>query len=343
MPTVNITTDTAAWNAFVSTRPEATLFHSYAWADSLAQGAGHRPYFLAAQDGRNNIVGVLPLCLVESRLFGRFLVSLPHYLGGVCAVDDTTADALLAQAIELAKELKADTLEIRGNAPLPAALARGFCADDHKASFLIDLSAGEAAIWKGLRKQNRNRVRKGEQSQPTLEMGHYLLDEFWKIFSMNTRAIGSVTFAPRFFGALLDNFGENAQVLLARQAGRPVAAKLVLRYRDTLTMLWGGTVPQEKAEGLNYWLTWETLRYAIATGCTVLDMGRSTVDSGPYHFKSYWGGAELRHHWYSYSLSGRPAEMRAESPRFRLARRTWRKLPLGLTRKLGPWIARQIP
>lgn len=331
-----------SWDDFVAAQPQATVFHRFGWASALAEGAGHRPYFLCAEES-GEIVGVLPLCLMESRLFGRFLVSLPHYLGSVCAVNREAADALLQRACALAKELRADSLELRGNEPLAAAQECGLLLDTHKASFLLDLTAGETAIWKNLRKQTRNRIRKGQRAQLQFESGQHLLDEFWRIFSINTRAIGSPTFDRKFFAAVISAFGSDAQFLVARQAGRAVAAKLVLRFRDTLTMLWGGTIPREKSEGANYFLTWETLHYAICSGCRVLDMGRSTVGSGPYQFKAHWGGRELRHHWYLLQAAGGSAELRAENPRFRLIRQVWRKLPLPVTRWLGPWVARQIP
>jgi FemAB-related protein (PEP-CTERM system-associated) len=332
----------SAWNAFVFAQPQATAFHQFGWAAALKKAAGHKSYFLSAEEN-GEIKGVLPLCLMEGRLFGRFLVSLPHYLGSVCAVTEEAAEALVNQACALAEELKADSLELRGNTALPAAEKRGLALDQHKASFKIDLTAGEEVIWKNLKKQVRNRIRKGDKAGLTLDRGHHLLNEFWEIFSLNMRAIGSPTFSRQFFGAVLEEFAENAELLVARQDGRPAAAKLLLGFRDTLTMLWGAAAPKAKLEGANYWLTWQALRYALSRNYAVLDMGRSTVDSGPYQYKSYWGGSELRHCWYLYQRARAMKDLRAESPRFRLARKVWRNLPLSLTRAAGPWIARQIP
>ena len=342
MVKVELVKNGAAWETFLNCRTGATGFHRFAWGEALQKAAGHQPYFLQAEEGEE-VVGVLPLSLMEGRLFGKFLVSLPHYLGGICAASETAAEVLIERACELADELQVKALELRGNAPQPAAEKRGMFLDEHKASFLIDLTPGEAALWKNLRKQTRYRIRKGQQAGLTIETGPHLLEDFWRIFSLNTRAIGSLTFSRQFFRAVLAAFGNEAQLLAARQQGKVVAAKLVLGFRDTLTMLWGGTRPKLKAEGVNYLLTWETLRYALGKGYRVLDMGRSTIDSGPYKFKAHWGGEELRHHWYIYARVGGPEAMRAESARFRLARRIWRNLPLPVTRALGPWIARQIP
>ena len=51
--------------------------HDPAWLHVLSDGLDQRPFMLIARDEMDNIVGYLPLALVTSRLFGRFLVSLP--------------------------------------------------------------------------------------------------------------------------------------------------------------------------------------------------------------------------------------------------------------------------
>ena len=59
-------------------------------------------------------VGWLPLVLVRSRLFGRFLVSLSYLnSAGVATDDPTTGLALLDRAVQLADELDVRYLELR--------------------------------------------------------------------------------------------------------------------------------------------------------------------------------------------------------------------------------------
>ena len=67
----------------------------------------HTPIvFLTAQDGDGDVVGVLPLILVRSRLFGRRLVSMPFLdYGGVLAEPDRGIEMALAEeALRVARE-----------------------------------------------------------------------------------------------------------------------------------------------------------------------------------------------------------------------------------------------
>ncbi len=65
-----------AWDAYVHASPAASFYHLYGWRGINAEEFGHRSVYLAAtEDGR--IVGVFPIVLVKSRLFGNLACSMP--------------------------------------------------------------------------------------------------------------------------------------------------------------------------------------------------------------------------------------------------------------------------
>ena len=75
-----------SWNRFVEHHPRATVAHLAGWGEIAREVYGHESIYLTAQDGDGDVVGVLPLILVRSRLFGRRLVSMPFLdYGGVLA------------------------------------------------------------------------------------------------------------------------------------------------------------------------------------------------------------------------------------------------------------------
>src|SRR5207253_2640376 len=83
------------------------------WLQITRDGLGHEPLLLeAVSEGRT--VGVLPLALVQSFLFGRFLVSLPYVnSAGLVARDDSVVRKLIDRAVELADENNVRYLELR--------------------------------------------------------------------------------------------------------------------------------------------------------------------------------------------------------------------------------------
>src|SRR5204862_6109442 len=101
-----------AWNRFVAAEG-ASGYHAWEWRGVFERAFGHDAIYLAAlRDGQ--IEGVLPLVLIDSWLFGRGLFSLPFLnYGGVVAVGEEAARALLAEASRLARDRGCRSLELR--------------------------------------------------------------------------------------------------------------------------------------------------------------------------------------------------------------------------------------
>ena len=83
---------------------------------------------------------------------------------------------------------------------------------------------------------------------------------------------------------------------------------------------------------------------ALAAGCRRFDFGRSTPGEGTYNFKKQWGARPTLLHWQYLLPEGRSMpELNTKNPKFDLAIKLWRKLPLPVTRLLGPQIVKSIP
>ena len=102
----------ARWDQAVRARADATMFHLAAWPMAIAETFGHRFWLLAAErDGV--IVGLLPLILVRSRLFGTRLASTPSRSTVATADDRGRARHAGCRAIRLRDETGASLLEYR--------------------------------------------------------------------------------------------------------------------------------------------------------------------------------------------------------------------------------------
>ncbi|HEY1190651.1 MAG TPA: GNAT family N-acetyltransferase, partial [Gemmata sp.] len=85
------------------------------------------------------------------------------------------------------------------------------------------------------------------------------------------------------------------------------------------------------------------LRRAVERGQRVFDFGRSTLEGNTFKFKKQWGAVPHPATWQYRVLRGSVGEMRPDNPRYQRAIRLWQKLPVELTRALGPWVVRGIP
>jgi FemAB-related protein (PEP-CTERM system-associated) len=339
--TVSIADAPAEWNAYVDAHANATGYHAWEWRHVFEEAFGHEAVYLVARRDRRP-VGVLPVVLFRSVLFGRFAVSLPFVnYGGVLADDDDAAAALLAEARSLLARRGAGHLELRHRARRFPVLP----AKDHKVTLLLDLPSTEEACWQALDRKVRNQVRKAEKSGLTATIGgRSLLPEFYSVFARNMRDLGTPVYSPRFFDAIFAHVESRVRVVLVRLGAEVIAAGITHTHRHVMEMPWASSLKERRDLCPNNLLYWTVIREAIRTGHTVLDFGRSTPDEGPYLFKLQWG-ARPSQLWWEYTLNGTAAlpDQSTKNPRMQSAIALWKRLPLPVASFIGPHVVRSIP
>ena len=210
------------WDAFVQACPDATFFHLSAWQRLLHRVFGHEGYFFYAErDGR--IEGVLPLAENKSRLFGHALVSLPFAVyGGVAATTPQAAQALEAHAQETARQLKVEHLELRNR----ERRHEDWPHQDLYVTFRKEILPDEEANMLAIPRKQRAMVRKGIKHQLKAEVDG-TVDRFFALYAGNVHRHGTPAMPKRYFQALLDEFGDAAEVLVvSSEQGEPLSGVL---------------------------------------------------------------------------------------------------------------------
>jgi serine/alanine adding enzyme len=333
-------TDGAAWDHYVEQHPAASGYHLWNWRRVFEGVFGHEAIYLAAI--RNGaIAGILPLVMFRSVVFGRFLVSLPFVnYGGVVADDDLTAQALVAYAGTIAREARASHVELRHVERRFPQLA----PKQHKVAMVLPLPPTAHALWTALDRKVRNQVRKAEKSGLVAEVGGAaLLGDFYTVFARNMRDLGTPVYSRRLFETVCALFPDRTAVVVVRHEGRPVAAGLAWRWRDRIEVPWASSLREFNAMAPNNLLYWSILQQAIAGGAASLDFGRSTPNEGTYHFKKQWGAEPVPLCWEYDVVAGALPDQSPKNPKFGLAIKAWRLLPVPVAGVLGPRIVRSIP
>jgi len=328
--------------AYVAQRGLASPSCHPGWLGVLRQGLGHEPYCLEAARGEQT-VGLLALAYVRSLLFGRFLVSLPYLnTGGVLAEDPAVGAALVDRAVELADRLDVRYLELRHEARLDhPALGHELTSKVH---MRLELPPSVDPLWAKFDPKVRNQVRKGERSGLSVHWGREeLLAEFYAVFARNMRDLGTPVFSRALFQGILAKFPDRAELCVVRRETRPIAAAVLVHGPGLTEVPSASSLRAYNSTNANMLMYWHLLRRAIERGQAVFDFGRSTVDSGTFRFKKQWGAAPVPSVWQYYLRSGSIGDMRPDNRRYQLLIHLWKRLPLPLTRLLGPRIVRGIP
>ncbi len=332
--------------------------HDPRWLHVLHDALGHRPMVLVAREAAESqsggaasaaaegaIVGYLPLALVASRLFGRFLVSLPYLnRAGVVATDPAIAAQLIERAVALAGELNTKYLELRhGGATNHPSLGASRC-DKHR--MVLKLPENEEALMKAVGPKVRNLIRKGDKHSLSIRWGgREVLDDFYGVFSVNMRDLGTPVYPRELFGQIVDRFGGEAELCVVDIEGQVIAGALLV-HDDARKMT---QVPSASAlrefnhTSANMWMYSKLLLRAMERGSERFDFGRSSEGSGTYNFKRQWGAEPEATVWQYHVRQGDIGSMRPDSPKNQRRIAIWQKLPVWLTRVVGPRIVRGIP
>jgi len=337
---VTIETAPAEWMRYVLDHEDATGYHEWPWRDVFKSAFGHESIYLAAR-AHGAIVGVLPLVLIDSWLFGRALVSVPFLnYGGVVADDSAAAAALLERATAIGRERRCRHIELRHTTQHFSALP----CKQHKVAMRLALEP-PAAMWEGLDRKVRNQVRKAQKSGLTYHAGaRDLLDEFYVVLARNMRDLGTPVYGRSFFERVLEAFPTRARIHVVRQGDAPIAAGFTFQTRQMQEIPWASSIREFNSLCGNQLLYWSILESAAASGCATFDFGRSTPNEGTYRFKEQWGARPLPLVWeYQLLKDSALPNSSPTNPKYSVAISAWKKLPLAVTNRLGPAIVRSIP
>jgi FemAB-related protein (PEP-CTERM system-associated) len=331
--------DASAWDAYVQTSPAASFFHLSTWTRTVETTLGHRAHLLFARDAAGSVVGVLPVANVKSRLFGNALISAPFAVyGGIAADTPAAAEALDVAAVALARDLEVDYLELRHRESRPTDAH----VDALYVTFRKDIAGDADANLKSIPRKQRAMVRKGIQAG--LE---YRIDPdvntFFEMYSESVRNLGTPVLPKLWYAALHEAFGQSCDVLTVLHEGEPVSSVLSFYFRDEVLPFYGGGGSSARALKANDYMYYALMNHAAQRGCRVFDYGRSKQGAGSYSFKKNWGFEPQPLHYEHHLVRATdPPALNPNNPKYRLAISVWQRLPLPVTRLVGPMVAKYL-
>jgi len=330
------------WDSYVMKSAASSCYHLACWKDVIEESFGHRTYYLFAED-HDEVTGILPLVHLRSAIFGNFIVSLPYFnYGGVCADDSFISDQLIEKAIAIARDVNAAHIELRHTEPIinemPVKMA--------KVSMRLSLSDNRDELWKSFSSKLRSQVRKPEKMGMYSKIGkEEELDGFYKVFSTNMRDLGTPVYPKLFFRNIIRTFPDITRICsVYTKDGIPVASGFLVGFKDRLEIPWASSLRSHNHLSPNMLLYWSALQFACEKGYGFFDFGRSTPGEGTYKFKEQWGSKPIQLYWYYWMRNGQPMpELNPKNPKYQLAIKVWRRLPVSLTKVIGPAIVKNLP
>ena len=331
------------WNDYVMKSEAASCYHLIEWKSVIERSFGHKTYYLLSESVTGIINGILPLVQLKSLLFGNYGVSLPFFnYGGICADNDEIRSQLLREATKIARFQNMKHVELRhvqsSDNGLPVKMS--------KVSMRLLLPETADTLWKSYPSKLRSQVKRPTKEGMFAKLGkEEELNSFYSIFAVNMRDMGTPVYSKAFFQNILHAFPNTTWIATVYTKDHvPVASGFLLGFKSTLEIPWASSLRDYNKYSPNNLLYWSVLEFACNQGYEVFDFGRSTPDEGTYKFKEQWGAKPTQLYWhYWIHNGGLLPELNPHNPKYELAIKLWRKLPLSLTKLIGPSIVKNLP
>lgn len=292
------------WDEYVDDHPSGTVYHSTAWGQVLESTFRYTPFYLALErEDKRRFEGIVPLFLIDNRLAGKKVVSLPLTTYCKRLMPDTDFDRML-------HFIKS---HVSGNVCMEFKLfEEGECRFDmleRRSDYVTQVLQIEPDLEKTYRKFHdtsiRQKIKRAEKSGLNLRMGESEKDlrSFYKLYTKTRKKHG---LPPQPFSFFLNMWRvlkpKNLMSLpLVEHEDKVVAAATILKSKNIHHFEYSGSDERSLKLFPNHKLIWESIQLAYRTGSRFFDFGRSWNSNKPLiDFKARWGAEKYELPYYYY-------------------------------------------
>ena len=281
------------WDDAINMHPDATIFHSTAWARVLVDTYGHRPCYVQ-MSLNGNLLALVPMMEVQSVLTGSRGICLPF--SDYCAplTFSSCGHELVTQKLkQIARERRWSYFELRSHSIFPDNVPVSESYYGHS----LDLRIGREALFSNFSSSVQRAVRKAQRSglSVSIQTGLSAMAQFYKLH-VRTRRRHGVPPQPRSFFINIQRHLISAGygfIVLVEYQKDPVAAAMFLKLGRHAVYKFGASDERLQEFRANNLAMFEGIKCLAEGGAETLHFGRTDKENeGLRRFKLSWGATE---------------------------------------------------
>lgn len=292
-PVIMLPSD-ALWMKFITSCPEANIFHHPQWMHLMSDCYGYKAHVLAILDEHGDISAGLPFMDVASPFSSLRRVSLPFsdYCNPLYR-DDNSHRVLIERLIQMFIDENIRQIEVRWCLPEREQIQRTTDFVLHT----IRLNPDPAVVAKKFGRTHWQNIHTAEDRGVKVEFGDELkhIRAFYDL-QLETRRRHGVPAQPwKYFELLWHYLIDKGMgfVMLAKKDDEIIAGMVCLGWGNTLIAKYAASHEDRFNLRPNNLLFWEGICWGCHNGFVIFDMGRTEIgNTGLRNFKSRWGAVE---------------------------------------------------
>jgi hypothetical protein len=326
------------WDDAINMHPDATIFHSTAWARVLVDTYGHRPCYVQ-MSLNGNLLALVPMMEVQSVLTRSRGVCLPFSDSCAPLTFSSFGHELVVQKLQqIARERRWSYFELRSHSIIPVDVP----ASESYYGHFLDLRIGPEALISNFSSSVQRAVRKAQRSglNVSIQSSADAMAKFYKLH-VRTRRRHGVPPQPRSFFTNIQRHLISAGlgfIVLVECQKDPIAAAMLFKLGRHAVYKFGASDERLQELRANNLAMCEGIKYLANGGAETLHFGRTDKENkGLRRFKLSWGATEETIDYARFDTASASWKASCDH-RSALHKRIFRALPASLNRLAGAMI-----
>ncbi|PZR77585.1 MAG: hypothetical protein DLM52_04160 [Chthoniobacterales bacterium] len=325
----------SSWDKWISSHPDATIFHTSAWARVLVDTYGHQAfYFKLSLQGK--ALALVPMMEVRSVLTGTRGICLPF--SDQCApllLNNFAAASVVKKVRQIGRERGWSYFEFRDDSMVP----KGAAKSESYWAHTLDMADDSAKVSANFSSSVRRALRKAQRSGVTasIRTDDAAVAQFYRLHARTRRKHGVPPQPRTFFTSIYDHIIKPGLgfIVIAEKCGSAVAAAMFFRFGRHAIYKFGASDDRSQEFRPNNLAIASAIDHLARSSTEVLHFGRTDKSNeGLRRFKLSWGAREQQLFYGKFGISADnwlPAQTRPST----LHTRFFRALPAPVNRLAG--------
>jgi CelD/BcsL family acetyltransferase involved in cellulose biosynthesis len=290
-----MSSDDERWLSFISTHPDANVFHHPAWMDIIATCYNYQPFVITVCNAEGEIQAGVPMMDASTILRRRHWISLPFtdYCNPLY-LNKVSLERLSAGIASFYREGIARSIELRWDFPQQPNM---YTYSDFVLQ-TVPLEPDVDTVIKRFDRVHRQNARAAEEKGVRIIQGTE--QEHMHLFydmQLKTRLRHGAPVQPqRFFDMFAEKIFKPGLgfVLLAYKDDKCLAGLVLCHWKDSLVAKYAASRKDTLNLRPNNLLFLNAIKWGCENGFRVFDMGRSAIEhTGLKRYKRGWGAGEM--------------------------------------------------
>lgn len=274
------------WNEYLKYDINASIYHTPEWKKILEKSYKYKSMYKFAIDDSDNIVSMLPLLHIKSKILGNRLCCLPfsHKCG---PLGSQKAKNILIE--EIIKTISPSTnLEIRDTINKNI-----FHSNLLYVTHTIDLNKKIEEIWKNMDKSSvRWSINNSKLKKVNISKSHEKedIEQFYELNCHTKKNKGVPCHPKKFLLNLFKYLNNNVTMYKATHNEEYISGGIMLNFNRNVIYGYGAALTNKLYLHPYHALIWKSIQDSHDNKFLTYDFGRTNINNkGLYKFKSKWG------------------------------------------------------